>query len=102
MSDVKRVEGIKWGDGTLLNAKWSGYRVRDIINAVGIREEDKEKTLHICFAAEDAPTEAEPWYGASVPVDLTLESERCALLATHVRSRVASFIRYRPLTNCYC
>jgi hypothetical protein len=83
----KEVKGIKWGEGTLMNARWTGYRLLDILAAAGLaRDKDgtEQKSLHVCFASEAAPTQAEPWYGSSVPLDMVLDPARSVLLATHV------------------
>lgn len=88
MSSHKQTEGIKWGEGTVTNARWSGYRLRDLIASVGIPDDCKEykksgKMFHACFASE-APTIDDRWYGASVPIDMILCTWRNAILATHV------------------
>jgi len=91
MSDtIKEAQGIKWGSGTLINAKWTGYRLLDILASAGIAEEMEQKALHICFSSDAAPTEAEPWYGSSVPVDMALDPLRSVLLATHMNGKPLS------------
>jgi DMSO/TMAO reductase YedYZ molybdopterin-dependent catalytic subunit len=48
---VPRVFGGQWGDGAMGNAEWSGVRLRDLLNAAGVRP----GALEVTFNGLDEP-----------------------------------------------
>ncbi|BFZ59905.1 hypothetical protein YB2330_000927 [Saitoella coloradoensis] len=78
----KPVEGIKWGEGTAFNAKWSGALLRDVLQNVQFNVPQTEKdSWHVCFASHVMECEEDTWYGSSIPLHKALDSKGDVLLA---------------------
>ncbi|MGH8286113.1 MAG: molybdopterin-dependent oxidoreductase, partial [Steroidobacteraceae bacterium] len=69
------VPGIQWGPGAMGNAKWGGVRLRDVLNAVGVRKE----ALEVAFDGADSALLGGPDFVKSIPVWKALEED--ALIA---------------------
>lgn len=88
MAETKHrdVEGIKWGEGTICNAKWTGIRLRDIILRAGLDSAYNDKTkLHVCFASHVAKCQEDDWFGSSVPLEKAIDPNGDVILAYEVR-----------------
>jgi DMSO/TMAO reductase YedYZ molybdopterin-dependent catalytic subunit len=51
-----RVPGIQWGNGAMGNAKWTGVRLSDILDGVGV----KPGTVQARFSGMDQPVQGAP------------------------------------------
>lgn len=62
-----------WAHGAISTAEWRGARLRDVLDAAGVRPE----ALHVAFAAPDVAQEARPPqpYGASIPLAKAMSAE---------------------------
>ncbi|HKZ73259.1 MAG TPA: molybdopterin-dependent oxidoreductase [Steroidobacteraceae bacterium] len=69
------VPGIQWGPGAMGNARWSGVRLRDVLNAVGVRKE----ALEVSFDGADSALLTGPDFVKSIPLWKALEAD--ALIA---------------------
>lgn len=69
--------GIPWGPGAVGTAVWSGVRLADVFDAVGV----DDAAAHVWFEGDDRDTSGEPRYVRSLP--LAVARER-VLLATHM------------------
>lgn len=73
------VAGIGWAGGAVANAEWSGVRLRDLLEATGIRN----GAAHVHFLGADLPPHAKtPVYLRSIPRDRAVRDE--VIVATHV------------------
>ncbi len=83
---MKEVQGIDWGDAAIMNCKWRGPRLRDVILRAGLRvgSDDSSPGLHVAFACYKAKCEDDDWFEASVPLEMCLRMEREAILALEV------------------
>ncbi|KAI7266461.1 sulfite oxidase-like protein [Hortaea werneckii] len=81
---IREVQGLNWKDGAIMNCRWTGPRLRDVLSRAGIALNDEEKgeLAHVAFACHTAPCEAETWYGASIPLSRALREDGEVLLAT--------------------
>lgn len=84
-SKVKPVGGVQWEEGPIGNAKWSGFRLSDVLKSIGV----KDGAQHVWF---DGLDEVEhdggviP-FGGSVPLSKVAEQSDAmpgVLLATHM------------------
>ncbi|KAF7974782.1 hypothetical protein HWV62_11263 [Athelia sp. TMB] len=76
------VEGIKWGEATICNIRWTGILLRDLLNDAGIAvEKDALDSLHVCFASHAAICEEDESYSVSIPLAKVLDPEGDVLLA---------------------
>ena len=69
MNESKEVEGIPWGQATILNAEWEGVPLRQFLLALGVPGDfqDKEilKGAHVHFTSDQQCEQAEV-YEASI------------------------------------
>ncbi|GAB1732698.1 hypothetical protein NU195Hw_g8668t1 [Hortaea werneckii] len=80
---LREVQGLNWQDGAIMNCRWTGPRLRDILARAGIALSASEQaTAHVAFACYTAPCEDESWYGASIPLSRALREDGQVLLAT--------------------
>lgn len=91
---IKEVQGLDWGDAAIMNCKWKGPRLRDVIHRAGLRVDATNPTreFHVAFASYQAKCQDEEWFETSVPLEICLEIERDAILALEVRLSVFLFI----------
>jgi DMSO/TMAO reductase YedYZ molybdopterin-dependent catalytic subunit len=58
------VTGVQWGVGAMGNARWRGVRLRDVLNAAGLKKE----AVEVSYAGADgAPLEGTPKFVKSIP-----------------------------------
>ena len=90
MNEMKDVQGILWGDGTVANARWTGVALRDVLLQAGFLDDNVTEgdlsSLHVCFASYSEVCEDDDWYGASIPLEKAMDPEGDVLLAFEVRS----------------
>jgi DMSO/TMAO reductase YedYZ molybdopterin-dependent catalytic subunit len=64
------VPGVQWGSGAVGNARWVGARLRDVLNAAGL----KGDALEVAFAGSDRPPlEQTPSFVKSLPLWKAIE-----------------------------
>ena len=79
---IKEVQGIDWFDAAVMNCKWRGPRLKDVLERAGIILEDKDRQdAHVAFACYAAPCQEDTWYGASVPLSRALRDDADIILA---------------------
>ncbi|KAF3398519.1 Sulfite oxidase [Penicillium rolfsii] len=83
---IKEVQGIDWGDAAIMNCKWKGPRLRDVILRAGLSVDatDPTRGLHVAFASYQAKCRDEEYFEISVPLEICLGIEREAILALEV------------------
>ncbi len=65
-----RVPGVQWGNGAMGNARWSGVRLRDVLERAGVAP----GALEIWFQGADGPVlPATPGFQKSLPVERALD-----------------------------
>lgn len=80
---LREVEGVDWGDGAVMNGRWRGPRVRDVLRRAGVRESEPEG-LHVAFSAYQVKCQDDDWFGGSVPLERCMREEGEAILALEV------------------
>jgi sulfite oxidase len=81
MSAFKKVKGVLWKDGVIANAKWSGVRLCDVLNHVGVQDDGHG---HICFASHATLCQDDEYYGSSIPISKAMAQDGDVLLAFEV------------------
>ncbi|KAF7164758.1 hypothetical protein CNMCM5623_009140 [Aspergillus felis] len=76
---LKEVQGIDWGDAAVMNCKWRGPRLRDVLLRAGVRED--AEGLHVEFSCYQVKCQDDEWFGASVPLERCLRKDGDAILA---------------------
>ncbi|HUL18898.1 MAG TPA: molybdopterin-dependent oxidoreductase [Steroidobacteraceae bacterium] len=65
-----RVPGVQWGNGAMGNARWSGVRLRDVLQRAGVAAD----ALEIWLEGADGPVlPATPRFQKSLPVERALD-----------------------------
>jgi DMSO/TMAO reductase YedYZ molybdopterin-dependent catalytic subunit len=73
-----QVPGIQWGKGAVGTARFSGPRLRDVLQQAGLKPNGK----HIMFRGLDEVPGKVPPFIRSIPVDKALDAD--TLIATHM------------------
>jgi sulfite dehydrogenase (cytochrome) subunit A len=64
------VQGVEWGVGAMGNARWTGIRLRDVLQKAGIRD----NAVEIAFNGADMPAmQGTPDFVKSLPVERALD-----------------------------
>lgn len=79
---LREVSGIDWFDGAVMNCKWTGPLLCDVLQKAGVAiDEDKWKDAHVAFACFQTPTQEDEWYGASIPLSRAMNPSASIILA---------------------
>jgi DMSO/TMAO reductase YedYZ molybdopterin-dependent catalytic subunit len=73
-----QVPGIQWGKGAVSTARFSGPRLRDVLQRAGIKPSGKYVMFH---GLDEVPGKVPPFI-RSIPIDKALDSD--TLIATHM------------------
>jgi len=73
-----QVPGIQWGKGAVSTARFSGPRLRDVLQRVGVKSTGK----HVMFRGLDEVPGKVPPFIRSIPIAKALDSD--TLIATHM------------------
>ncbi len=73
-----QVPGIQWGKGAVSTTKFSGPRLRDVLQQAGVKSTGK----HVMFRGLDEVPGKVPPFIRSIPVEKALDSD--TLIATHM------------------
>ncbi|WP_373488540.1 molybdopterin-dependent oxidoreductase [Blastomonas sp.] len=67
-----RVTGSQWGNGAMGNARWTGVRLKDVLDKAGIAS----SAARVRFAGLDVPlTDGAPQFIKSIPIDIALRDD---------------------------
>lgn len=87
-----RVPGVQWERGAVGNAQWTGVRLRDVLQAAGVRAEAR----HVMFQGADRPVVATvPLFVRSIPLEKALHPD--TLLAYEMNGRPLPLPHGAPL-----
>ncbi|KAI4722949.1 ATP synthase alpha subunit vacuolar [Aureobasidium sp. EXF-10727] len=86
---IKEVQGIDWFDGAVMNCKWRGPRLKDILEKAKIILSKEEKG-HVAFASHAQPCQEDDWYGASIDLERALEEDKDVILALEMNGKPLS------------
>jgi sulfite oxidase len=79
---LKEVCGIDWYDGAVMNCKWTGPLLCDVLAKAGLNiSAEEQKTAHVAFACYQTPCQDDKYYGVSVPLSRVMKPENAILLA---------------------
>jgi sulfite oxidase len=73
-----QVPGVQWGKGAVSTAKFSGPRLRDVLQRAGVRPTGK----HVMFRGLDEVPGKVPPFIRSIPIEKALDAD--TLIATHM------------------
>lgn len=83
---LREVEGIDWGDAAVMNCKWKGPRIRDILLRAGLKDvvNDPSREIHVAFACYQVKCQDADWFGSSVTLERCMRENGEAILALEV------------------
>ena len=95
---VDDVQGIDWGGGAVINAKWGGVLLRDVLLEAGLKPDDAlgYEGLHVHFSSSQ-PTQDDSYYGASIPLSVAMDPDRSCLLALSMNGETLTAKHGYPL-----
>ncbi|KAI0016252.1 molybdopterin binding oxidoreductase [Xylariomycetidae sp. FL0641] len=100
---VKEVDGINWFDAAVMNCRWRGPLLRDVLARAEIdlgTTEDiatAEGEAHVEFASYKVECQDDTWYGASIPLSRALDPSREVVLALERNGRPLSIRHGAPV-----
>ena len=80
---LKEVQGIDWGDGAVMNCRWRGPKLRDVLTRVGVSTVDHDG-YHVAFACLQTKTQEDDWYGGSIELWRALKDGADVIIALEV------------------
>lgn len=80
----KEVSGIDWCDGAVMNCRWRGPRLRDVLLRAGPNLVGKG---HVAFACHASDVQDDTWYGGSIELGRGLSAGAEVILALEVCAR---------------
>ncbi|KAG9951128.1 ATP synthase alpha subunit vacuolar, partial [Aureobasidium melanogenum] len=86
---IKEVQGIDWFDGAVMNCKWRGPRLKDILEKAQVILSKEEKG-HVAFASHAQTCQEDEWYGASIDLGRALEEDKDVILALEMNGEPLS------------
>ncbi|KAF2201034.1 putative sulfite oxidase [Delitschia confertaspora ATCC 74209] len=79
---LKEVNGIDWFDGAVMNCKWKGPLLKDVLEMAMVDvKKGEEGKAHVQFACRQTECQDDGWYGASVPMERCLRADAEIILA---------------------
>lgn len=79
---LAEVSGIDWFDGAVMNCKWKGPRLRDILNrAVLSLTDEEQRCAYAAFACYASPCQEDTWYGANIDLTRAMSVDAEVILA---------------------
>lgn len=79
---LKEVNGIDWGDAAVMNCKWKGPRLRDVLLKAGVTED--QKGLHVVFSSYQVKCQDDDYFGGSISLERCMREDGEAILALDV------------------
>lgn len=77
---LKEVNGIDWGEAAVMNCKWKGPRLKDILDKAQVNI----RTGHVAFSCYKCPVQGTDWYGGSIELARAMKEEADVLVALEV------------------
>lgn len=84
---LKEVQGIDWIDGAVMNCKWKGPRLRDVLITAGAHPGQKgaeKKKRYVAFECYQVECQDDSWYGGSVELERCMSVDDEVILALEV------------------
>jgi len=85
---IKEVSGIDWFDGAVMNCKWTGPLLHDVLEKASVDiQEEKWASTHVAFACHQTATQEDEWYGASIPLPRAIDPKCGIMLALEMNGK---------------
>lgn len=88
---LKEVSGVDWYDGAVMNCKWTGPRLRDILHKAEVSlSDDEQKRAFAAFACRSSLCQDDTWYGASIDLTRAMSLDSEVILALQMNDEPLS------------
>ena len=77
---LKEVNGIDWGDAAVMNCRWKGAWLRDILKDAVV-DVEKDQEAHVAFSCHETSVQHVDWYEVSVDLKRAMSEEADVLVA---------------------
>ncbi|KAF3479661.1 sulfite oxidase [Arthroderma uncinatum] len=85
---LKEVHGVDWADGAMMNCKWKGPRLRDILTRAQLKDKNPEESmLNVAFACFQAPCQDDDYYGVSIELWRAMQMDQEVILALEMNDK---------------
>jgi sulfite oxidase len=76
LHEIKPIKGLGWSVGAISNAKWTGARLRDVLNYAGVKDEaiQSQGIQHVQFEGADHDPMG-THYGSSITINKALDPD---------------------------
>ncbi|KAK5009324.1 hypothetical protein LTR28_001604 [Elasticomyces elasticus] len=79
---LKEVSGLDWFDSAVMNCKWSGPRLTDVLARVGVEVKGEQRSkAHVAFECRQQICQDDEWYGGSIGLERALRESAEVILA---------------------
>ncbi|KAI1397489.1 molybdopterin binding oxidoreductase [Hypoxylon fuscum] len=76
---IREVQGIDWSDGAVMNCRWRGPLLKDVLEKAGLADLGPE--AHVAFASFQVECQEDSYYGASIPLSRAMGPDKEVVLA---------------------
>lgn len=83
MNQVKVVKGLSWSGGAVGNARWTGARLKDVLEKMGVKSDEKR---HVIFEGIDLDVTGKS-YAASIPLSKAMDERGDVILAYEMNEK---------------
>ena len=83
---IKEVSGVDWRDGAVMNCRWRGPRLRDVLSQSGLNVASDDK-YHVAFACYKAEVQEDSWYGGSIELERAMREDAEVILAIEMNGQ---------------
>ncbi|EED17807.1 sulfite oxidase, putative [Talaromyces stipitatus ATCC 10500] len=80
-TQLKEVQGINWQDGAMMNCRWKGPRLRDVLLAAGVDDHVGKEGRFVAFGCYQVECQDDTWFGGSVELERCMSVEDEVILA---------------------
>ena len=85
---IKEVSGLDWGDGAVMNCRWRGPRLSDVLTKAGLQIPREDGNHHVAFACYKTEVQDDTWYGGSIALSRAIDPSAEVILALEMNGRV--------------
>ena len=82
---LKEANGIDWGDAAIMNCRWKGAKLSDVLKDAGVEVKGGQEA-HVAFSCYETPVQHVEWYGGSIDLVRAMSGDAEVLVALEVRS----------------
>ncbi|KAI5284312.1 hypothetical protein KEM54_001438 [Ascosphaera aggregata] len=87
----KDLHGLNWKDGAVMNCRWKGPRLRDVLIKAGVSDVDVENhlhSMHVAFACYHEVCEDDDFYGGSIDLHRAMAIDSEVILALEMNGEL--------------